>query len=117
MEDRTDRNTLTTVLAGIGLGAIVGAAVALLFAPKAGTETRDDVCSSLEDLKDKAEKVAGDLVSRAEELVVKGKETLDTVSSRVKEAVAAGREAMDQAGQEEAEDVSGAAEESAEQPS
>ncbi len=97
MDEQNDRNVLVSVLAGVGLGALVGAAVALLFAPKAGTETRDDVRHTLDDLKDKAERVAGDLVARAEELASRGKGLVDEASVRIKEAVAAGREAVQQA--------------------
>ncbi len=43
------------MLAGVGLGAIIGAAAGLLFAPKAGTELRDDLGGKLLDLKGKTE--------------------------------------------------------------
>lgn len=50
-----DSNTLIYMLAGVGLGAIIGAAAGLLFAPKAGTELRDDLGGKLLDLKGKTE--------------------------------------------------------------
>ena len=50
-----DSNTLIYMLAGVGLGAIIGAAAGLLFAPKAGTELRDDLGGKLKDLKGKTE--------------------------------------------------------------
>lgn len=43
------------MLAGVGLGAIIGAAAGLLFAPKAGTELRDDLGGKLKELKGKTE--------------------------------------------------------------
>ena len=48
-----DRNVAVGVLAGIGIGVLVGAITALLLAPKTGEETRDDVSKSLTDLSDK----------------------------------------------------------------
>jgi gas vesicle protein len=48
-----ERNIAVGVLAGIGIGVLVGAVTALLLAPKTGEETRDDVGKSLTDLTDK----------------------------------------------------------------
>jgi gas vesicle protein len=48
-----DRNVLVSVLAGIGMGVLVGAAVGLLLAPKSGEETRDDLSRAVKDLNDK----------------------------------------------------------------
>jgi gas vesicle protein len=55
MEERDDKNALIYMLAGIGLGAVVGAAAGLLFAPKAGKETRDELADKLKELKSKTE--------------------------------------------------------------
>lgn len=104
-EEQNDNSTLLNVLAGIGLGAIVGAAVALLFAPKAGTEVRDDIKHTLDDLKVKAEKLAGDLSVKGEELVSKGREAVDSASSKIKEAVNAGKDAVHQAQTEANEEL------------
>ena len=43
------------LLAGVGLGAIIGAAAGLLFAPKAGNETRDELNDKFTELKSKTE--------------------------------------------------------------
>ncbi len=50
-----DSNVLIYMLAGVGLGAIIGAAAGLLFAPKAGNELRDDLGGRLKELKGKTE--------------------------------------------------------------
>ncbi len=50
-----DSNALIYMLAGVGLGAIIGAAAGLLFAPKSGTETRDDLSDKYNELKGKTE--------------------------------------------------------------
>ncbi len=50
-----ESNVLIYMLAGVGLGAIIGAAAGLLFAPKAGSELRDDLTGKIKDIKDKTE--------------------------------------------------------------
>ena len=105
MDEQQDRGVLLSVLAGIGLGAIVGAAVALVLAPKSGAEVRDDLRVTLDDLKCKAEKVAADLSAKGEELVAKGRDVVESTTSRVKDAVGAGREAMEEARAEAEEGV------------
>jgi len=50
-----DSNALIYMLAGVGLGAIIGAAAGLLFAPKAGTDLRDDLSGRFNELKGKTE--------------------------------------------------------------
>jgi len=49
-----ERNVMLYMLAGIGLGALIGAAAGLLFAPKPGSEIREDLGKQLSDLKKKA---------------------------------------------------------------
>src|SRR5580698_10005102 len=48
-----DKSVLVSVLAGIGIGVLVGAIAGLLLAPKSGQETREDLSRSLGDLTDK----------------------------------------------------------------
>ncbi len=53
MNNEEDRSVLVSVLAGIGIGVLVGAVTGLLLAPKSGKETRDDLGKSMQDLSDK----------------------------------------------------------------
>jgi gas vesicle protein len=53
--DEDEKNVLIYMLAGVGLGAIIGAAAGLLFAPKAGTEIREDLTGKFKELKGKTE--------------------------------------------------------------
>jgi gas vesicle protein len=73
-----DRNdTLLNLLAGVGIGALVGAAAALLLAPQSGQETRtqirgpaDDVLVKLrdtvEEMRGKVDEMVASLKSRGE---------------------------------------------------
>ena len=50
-----DNNSLIYMLAGVGLGAIIGAAAGLLFAPKAGDDLRGDIGNKFSELKGKTD--------------------------------------------------------------
>jgi gas vesicle protein len=53
--EKDETNVVLYMLAGVGLGAIIGAAAGLLFAPKAGSETREDLTNKFKELKGKTE--------------------------------------------------------------
>lgn len=55
MQDHEDKNVMLYMLAGIGLGALIGAAAGLLFAPKSGNEMRGELADKLKELKGKTE--------------------------------------------------------------
>ena len=55
-----DSNSMLYLLAGVGLGAIIGAAAGLLFAPKPGVETRDELNDKFNELKSKTEEWIGE---------------------------------------------------------
>lgn len=50
-EANDDKNVMLYFLAGVGVGALIGAAAGLLMAPKAGSETRADLAHKFDDLK------------------------------------------------------------------
>lgn len=91
-QDDRERSVLLTVLAGIGVGAIIGAVAGILFAPRAGVETREKLGETLQGLGTRL----GDIS--------------DEVGTRVRSAVKASRSAMagDTAGAEEGGDRMGA---------
>lgn len=55
MAESEDKNALVYLLAGFGLGALVGAAAGVLFAPKAGSEVRGDISHKYKELKGRTE--------------------------------------------------------------
>ncbi len=76
MNDNEERGIVSSFLAGVGIGAIVGAAVALLVAPKSGEETREDL-----------RKAAQKLSESTEDLRKRGGELLQSAKSKVQETV------------------------------
>lgn len=69
-------NNSKIVIAALG-GAIIGAGIALLFAPASGKETRENIADSIEDAKDKVKDSLASLKSKTEELIEKGKEIVE----------------------------------------
>lgn len=78
MNDHDDKNVLLYMLAGIGLGAVIGAAAGLLFAPKAGEETREELTEKLKELKGKTEEWIGEQKAKRNS---KGHDALEEVGA------------------------------------
>ena len=74
-------------LAGLGIGALVG----VLYAPKAGKETREDLVASALDAKDRAAVLAQQAKDRAADLAAQGKEQVGHYVDRGKEYYDRGR--------------------------
>jgi gas vesicle protein len=55
--------------AGFVMGAVIGAALGILFAPKAGRETREDLRRVSRDLRDKASEKASKLRETGERIL------------------------------------------------
>jgi gas vesicle protein len=82
-DNNEERGVLINFLAGVGIGAIVGAAAALLMAPKSGSETREDL-----------KKAAQDLSRTTEDLRKRSSEIIESAKTKVQQAYDAGREAV-----------------------
>jgi gas vesicle protein len=80
------RGTILTFI----LGAGVGAAVALLFAPKAGEELRGDIAEGMSDGLNHVRRIGNDLKLRTQKLVGK-------TQVQVQDAMEAGRNAYSEA--------------------
>ncbi len=85
----SQNNSAGNVLMAFAIGAIAGAAVALLYAPASGEETRRKLAQKARDSREKAEAIARD----SREFISRQRETLAT-------AVEKGREAFQQARKE-----------------
>ncbi|MCE5198232.1 MAG: YtxH domain-containing protein [Armatimonadota bacterium] len=93
-ENREEKSVVLNFLAGMGLGALIGAAAALLTAPKSGNETREDLKHVAGDIRDKASKVAHDLSESSDDLVKKSKDLLESTREKVQSAVQSGKQVV-----------------------
>ena len=74
-------------LAGLGVGALVG----VLYAPKSGRETREDLAASAQDAKERAVVLAQQAKDRASDLAEQGKQQVGDYVDRGKEYYDRGR--------------------------
>lgn len=96
-----------SILGGFLVGSAIGAATALLFAPRSGEETRAEIREKAVELRDRTSETVKDTVSqakskayeitdsvleKAEELTQRGRHTMDRQLDRATEAVETGRE-------------------------
>src|SRR5205807_10526470 len=80
---------VTYFLVRLGIGALVG----VLFAPKAGEETRDFLSKKADEGEDYAQRKARELRERADELIERGKD----VAVKQKDSIAAAVEGAPEA--------------------
>jgi gas vesicle protein len=84
-----------SVLLSFLLGGVVGAGLALLFAPQSGRETRQKIKDLTDDVKDKSTEYVKQAKEKAASVVEDGKEYYDEKKSILKSAVEAGKEAYE----------------------
>lgn len=75
------------------LGALVGAGLALLFAPQSGEETQEEIRARAKKLRDAAEERVREAQVQLEERLDQAREGVQSRVGQVKEAVEAGRQA------------------------
>lgn len=94
MSNRTD------FVAGFILGGLLGTALALLFAPRTGEETRDQLAESAGDIRDRArertDEALGKVRTAAEDLTARGRSKFDESAARLREAIERGRETFEE---------------------
>jgi gas vesicle protein len=79
----------------LGLG--IGAAIGILFAPKAGLETRDFLLTKADDGKEFLKRKSVELKDSATELVDRGKQVISRQKDNLTTAVEAGKQAYREA--------------------
>ena len=85
----------TDFLAGFLLGAVAGTALALLFAPQSGEQTRQVLRDQGIELKGRAEELSVKAREQAEEASARGRIVLEERVAELEEAVAEGKKAAD----------------------
>lgn len=81
---------------GLLIGGLIGAAFALLYAPKSGEETREEIRHSAEELLEKAKCHYEETYRKIEKLAGQEKELVIGQKERLKKAIEAGVEAYKQ---------------------
>ena len=84
-----------SVLLSFLLGGVVGAGLALLFAPQSGRETRQKIKDLTDDVKEKSAEYVNQVKEKAASLVEEGKGYYEEKKSVLKSAVEAGKEAYE----------------------
>jgi gas vesicle protein len=80
-------NYLGTFLAGLVLGSLVGAAVAMLMAPASGSETRRQIREKGLELRAQAEEQMEEARKQAEEMQERGRVVLEEQKARLNQAI------------------------------
>ena len=73
-----EKKARKNVLAGLALGAVVGAAAGVLLAPKSGKETREALADAAAKLPEKAKEIAEMSKTKLEEVKTKLREAQDS---------------------------------------
>lgn len=89
-----DRNDAAGYLGWFFLGGMIGAAAALLMAPKTGRETREILAERGNEVAKRAQEMATDAQGRAGEWFDKSRELFEEQTQRLMTAFEAGKDAM-----------------------
>jgi gas vesicle protein len=92
MSDR-DGNSFVWFLAGLGVGALVG----VLYAPRAGSETREVLRSKAEEGRDYVKARAREARDQASQWVDRGRDAMNQQRDQFRAAYEAGRQAYQEA--------------------
>jgi gas vesicle protein len=88
MQNQDERSGVLYLLAGIGLGVLIGAVIGLLFAPKPGEEIRGDIGQRLHDLSEKVRELSQQVYERGGETVRNLREKVGRKTHEVAEEIA-----------------------------
>ena len=86
-----------TFMVGMLCGAAIGAALGLMFAPKAGAQMRQELADGTERLRRRTSEQAERLRQRATDAYTGATQTINDVVARGREALDVGREAFQKA--------------------
>jgi gas vesicle protein len=89
-----DGVSASTVLVSFLAGAALGAGLALLYAPKSGRETREQIADLADDAADRIKEYAKEAQDKIKTALEEGKETIMEKKSILSSAIDAGREAI-----------------------
>lgn len=93
-EEEESGNAWVAAAAGIVIGVAVGGVLGILFAPRPGKETRDDLKDRAEQALDELRDAAGELTVRARDLASRTKDNLASSIEVGRDAYARTREEL-----------------------
>ena len=93
MSDESSGGGILWFLAGLGIGAALG----VLYAPKSGKETRDDIARYAQDGTEQVKQRAKQYREQANEWVERGKGVVSQQKEQIRSAVEAGKQAYREA--------------------
>jgi gas vesicle protein len=93
MSDHDGSNSFVWFLAGLGIGGLVG----ILYAPRAGSETREDLKARAEQGREYVRTRARDAREQASDWVDKGRDVVNQQKDQFRAAYEAGRQAYQEA--------------------
>ncbi len=79
---------------GLIIGGLIGAALGILYAPKSGKETREEISHSAEELLKKTKAQYEEVYNKIEKLADREKELILGKKEKIKKALEAGVEAL-----------------------
>jgi gas vesicle protein len=77
LRDETDENPVTSNLAWFLTGAAIGAAAAILYAPKSGKETRQYLTEKTQQSRDAVETASEDIAEAGREMFDRGRKLVE----------------------------------------
>ena len=85
-DDSNDYGSSTgAFFTGLFAGAVIGAGLGLWFAPKAGTEMREQLAGTARDVSNRVSKTVNDLADRGRDVFDRAREVMNTASDQVQQ--------------------------------
>ncbi len=72
---------------GLVVGGLIGAALGILYAPKSGEETREEIAKSFQEVCDKGKRQLDETCTKMDELASRGKELYNEGRERLSKAL------------------------------
>lgn len=94
----SDKTEVSSFFSGFFIGALIGAATALLLAPQSGEATRTQLREKGIELKEKAETTYGDVLKKVEATTDDLRKKTEEISAKIDEAIAQGKDEIAKVG-------------------